>query len=160
MRSFALVSLLALAASVGATLDPADTNTKGKYPSNPSCSRRLHATIIDTSWIDDHIAVKTSNAIQAAECSHNTRTSKQTFAVFTTDHQYDKVNGAPYGTCMAYNCDSGTSMTDSADAWTFFWSDAGESEGEGVGCIKNPDDGVCGCENSDGTFVPGGSDCV
>ncbi|KAL5403414.1 hypothetical protein PMIN06_008003 [Paraphaeosphaeria minitans] len=143
MRSFALVSLLALAASVSATLDPADTNTKGKYPSKPSCS-----------------PVKTSNAIQAAECSHNTRTSKQTFAVFTTDHQHDKVNGAPYGTCKAYNCQPGTAMTASADAWRFSWSDAGESKGEGAGCIKNPSDGVCGCENSDGTFVPGGSGCV
>ncbi|KAF9741884.1 hypothetical protein PMIN01_01423 [Paraphaeosphaeria minitans] len=160
MRSFALVSLLALAASVSATLDPADTNSKGKYPSKPSCSRRSHAAILNEIRINDHIAVKTSNAIQAAECSHNTRTSKQTFAVFTTDHQHDKVNGAPYGTCKAYNCQPGTAMTASADAWRFSWSDAGESKGEGAGCIKNPSDGVCGCENSDGTFVPGGSGCV
>ncbi|KAF1967149.1 hypothetical protein BU23DRAFT_543192 [Bimuria novae-zelandiae CBS 107.79] len=142
MRDFVIVSVLVLAASVVATLDPATTNTNGKFPTKPSCS-----------------PVKTSKAIQAAECSHNTRTSKQTFAVFTTDHKYDKVNGAPYGTCEAYNCDPGTAMTASADAWTFFWSGAGECDGEGVGCIKNPVDGMCGCENSDGTFVPGGSNC-
>lgn len=39
-------------------------------------------------------------------------------------------------------------------------SDDGESGGVGTDCIKSPDDGVCGCENSDGTFVPGGSACV
>lgn len=108
-------------------------------------------------------AVKTSKAIQAAECSHNTRTSKQTFAVFTTDHQYDKVNGAPYGTCEAYNCAPGTSVASNEDSWTFYWDAAGvvgEESGEGAGCIKSPDDGTCGCENSDGTFVYGGSDCV
>ena len=104
--------------------------------------------------------MKTSRAIQAAECSHNTRTGKQTFAIFTTDHQYDLVNGAPYGTCQAYNCEPGTAMTTSKDSWTFFWSNAGESKGEGVGCIKDPNTGVCGCENSDGTFVPGASNCV
>lgn len=41
MRNFTFISVLALAASVAATLDPADTNTKGKYPSKPSCSRML-----------------------------------------------------------------------------------------------------------------------
>jgi hypothetical protein len=160
MRGFALVSLLALAANVTATLDPAKTNTKGKIPSKPSCSRMSDRSCCYPSCTDDPTAVKTSNAIQAAECSHNTRTSKQAFAVFTTDHKYDKVNGAPYGTCKAYDCEPGTAMTASADAWTFFWSGVGESKGDGAGCIKNPDNGVCGCENSDGTFVPGGSDCV
>jgi hypothetical protein len=52
-------------------------------------------------------------------------------------------------------------MVTDEDYWTFYWGDAsiGEEEGEGAGCIRSPDDGVCGCENSDGTFVPGGSDC-
>lgn len=160
MRSHALVTLLALATSVRATLDPADTNTKGKYPTKPACSRTFFAAILDTVCTNLQQAVKTSKAIQAAECSHNTRTSKQTFAIFVTDHQYDKINGAPYGTCKAYNCDPGTAMTANSDAWTFFWGDAGTSKGDGAGCIKNPDDGVCGCENSDGTFVPGGTNCV
>ncbi|KAI8931352.1 hypothetical protein NX059_011691 [Plenodomus lindquistii] len=137
--------ILALTTAVTATLDPATSNTKGKYPTKPSCS-----------------PIKTSKAIQAAECSHNTRTAKQTFAVFTTDHQYDKVPGAPYGTCEAYNCAPGTSTKANADTWTFYWAPAGvkgESSGEGAGCIKSPDDGKCGCENSDGTFIPGASNC-
>jgi hypothetical protein len=70
------------------------------------------------------IASKTSNAIQAAECAYNTRVSgKQTFAIFKVDHQYDKNNGAPYGTCEAYECDAPASgeLTADADYWTFFW---------------------------------------
>lgn len=54
-------------------------------------------------------------------------------------------------------------MTTDEDTWTFFWEAAGvagEESGEGAGCIRSPDDGACGCENSDGTFVYGGSDCV
>ncbi|KAF1786837.1 hypothetical protein GQ600_18166 [Phytophthora cactorum] len=58
---------------------PLSSNSKGKCPSTYNCS-----------------ATKVSTAIQAAECSHNTRTSKtQTFAVFVTDHQYDGNNGYP-----------------------------------------------------------------
>lgn len=99
--------LFAAPALVAATLDPATSNTKGACPSVYSCS-----------------ATKVSKAIQAAECSHNTRTSKtQTFAVFETDHQYDGNNGAPYGTCSAYTCTPPTSsqMTSDEDCWTFFW---------------------------------------
>ncbi|KAF2707000.1 hypothetical protein K504DRAFT_384648, partial [Pleomassaria siparia CBS 279.74] len=106
---------------------------------------------------------KTSKAIQAAECAYNTRVSgTQTFAVFTTDHQYDSSHGAPYGTCEAYTCASGTTFSTNADTWTFFWATAGvtgNSTGPGTGCIRSPDDGTCGCENSDGTFVYGGTDC-
>lgn len=71
------------------------------------------------------IATKVSKAIQAAECSHNTRVSgQQTFAVFETDHQYDSSHGAPYGTCSAYTCESPTSadMKADEDCWTFFWT--------------------------------------
>ncbi|KAF2660422.1 small secreted protein [Lophiostoma macrostomum CBS 122681] len=146
-RTSSILILLTSATAILATLDPATSNTKGKYPANLGCS-----------------ASKTSTAIQAAECSHNTRVSgTQTFAVFTTDHQYDSAHGAPYGTCKAYTCDADTSdMVADADSWTFYWGDKeiGEEEGEGAGCIKSPDDGTCGCENSDGTFVYGGSDCV
>jgi hypothetical protein len=46
MRGFAFVSLLALAANVTATLDPAKTNTKGKIPSKPSCSRMSDAPVV------------------------------------------------------------------------------------------------------------------
>ncbi|KAF2847340.1 hypothetical protein T440DRAFT_456437 [Plenodomus tracheiphilus IPT5] len=139
------LAFLVLTAAVTATLDPATSNTKGKYPSKPGCP-----------------PIKTSKAIQAAECSHNTRTSKQTFAVFTQDHQYDKNHGAPYGTCEAYNCLPGTTIKSNADTWTFYWAAAGvtgASSGDGAGCIKSPNDGTCGCENSDGTFVYGGSNC-
>ncbi|RAL12177.1 uncharacterized protein BO97DRAFT_368810 [Aspergillus homomorphus CBS 101889] len=141
-----LYVLLSAASLAAATLDPATTNTKGKCPGKYNCS-----------------ATKVSKAIQAAECSHNTRTSKtQTFAVFVTDHQYDSSHGAPYGTCSAYTCTAPTSseMTDSdSDCWTFFWNDNGESSGSGTGCIKSPNDGSCGCENSDGVFVYGSSSC-
>ncbi|KAF1931883.1 uncharacterized protein M421DRAFT_322693 [Didymella exigua CBS 183.55] len=142
MFAKSIITVLTLAVAATATLDPATSNTKGKYPSSPSCS-----------------VIKISKAIQAAECSHNTRTSKQTFAVFTQDHQYDSIHGFPYGTCEAYNCEPGTAMTSNSDKWSFFWSDAGEESGDGAGCIKSPKDGTCGCENSDGTFVYGGSNC-
>ncbi|KAJ4991426.1 hypothetical protein SVAN01_03073 [Stagonosporopsis vannaccii] len=143
MIAKSVITVLTLAVAATATLDPAASNTKGKFPSSPSCS-----------------ATKISKAIQAAECSHNTRVSgKQTFAVFTQDHQYDGNNGYPYGTCEAYTCEPGTNMKSDSDKWTFFWSDAGEVSGEGAGCIKSPKDGTCGCENSDGTFIYGGSNC-
>ncbi|KAI1338817.1 small secreted protein [Xylariaceae sp. FL0016] len=149
-----LVGLLALFAQSLAspasvqkrTLDPCTSNTKGKCPASLNCS-----------------ASKVSTAIQAAECSHNTRVAgTQTFAVFETDHQYDSSHGAPYGTCSAYTCTAPTSdeMTnEDEDCWTFFWNDNGEDSGVGTGCIRSPDDGTCGCENSDGTWVYGGSNC-
>ncbi|KAF1775992.1 hypothetical protein GQ600_19912 [Phytophthora cactorum] len=52
---------------------PLPHNSKGKCPNVYNCQ-----------------VTKVSTAIQAAECSHNTRThNKQTFAVFVQDHQYD-----------------------------------------------------------------------
>jgi hypothetical protein len=54
-------------------------------------------------------------------------------------------------------------MAAGEDYWTFFWDAAGvdgDFSGEGAGCIKSPDDGTCGCENSDGKFVYGGKDCA
>jgi hypothetical protein len=52
-------------------------------------------------------------------------------------------------------------MTDvDEDCWTFFWGSQGEETGYGTTCIKDPTDGICGCENSDGTFVKGSSSCV
>lgn len=140
------VSLSLFLGLSNATLDPATSNTKGAYPASPGCS-----------------ASASSNAIQAAECSHNTRTSEtQTFAIFKTDHQYDNVEGAPYGTCEAYTCTSpsGADLTTDANYWTFFWGDEGESSGEGAGCIKDPQSGECGCEDSDGTFIAGSSSCT
>ncbi|KAH7564352.1 hypothetical protein BM1_01399 [Bipolaris maydis] len=89
-----LIALLALATGITATLDPATSHSNATYPAAPACKPG-----------------KVSKAIQAAECSHNTRLSKQTFAVFTIDHQYDKSHGAPYGTCEAYNCAPGSKMT-------------------------------------------------
>ncbi|EKG16600.1 small secreted protein [Macrophomina phaseolina MS6] len=145
LKLTSIVSLLAVAATVSATLDPASSNSKGKYPKSPGCS-----------------PAKTSKAIQAAECSHNTRVSgTQTFAIFKTDHQYDSSHGAPYGTCEAYTCTAPTDgeLTTGEDYWTFFWNDNGESSGVGTGCIKSPDDGTCGCENSDGEFIYGGTNC-
>ncbi|GMF43169.1 unnamed protein product [Phytophthora fragariaefolia] len=117
MRFSYALALVAAPALVSATLDPATSNTKGKYPSVYNCS-----------------ATKVSTAIQAAECSHNTRTSQtQTFAVFVTDHQYDGNNGYPGN---------------------------GTDTGEGAGCIKDPTTGNCGCENSDGQFIADSSSCM
>ncbi|KAM5354073.1 hypothetical protein ACJ41O_000723 [Fusarium nematophilum] len=141
-----ITSLLAIAGAATATLDPALSNTQGKFPQSPGCA-----------------ASAVSDAIQAAECSHNTRVAgQQTFAIFRIDHQFDGNNGAPYGTCEAYECEAptGDQLTDDDDTWTFFWNDNGESPGDGAGCIKDPNDGLCGCENSDGTFIPRASDCV
>lgn len=45
------------------------------------------------------------------------------------------------------------------DADLTITSDNGESSGVGTTCIKDPNDGTCGCENSDGTFVHGGTNC-
>lgn len=106
MQFSAIFALLAAPAMVLATLDKADSNTEGKYPSSTDCS-----------------ASKVSKSIQAAECAYNTRTSDQTFAVFETDHQYDDVEGAPYGTCSAYSCTAPTDsdMVSDDDYWTFFW---------------------------------------
>ncbi|POS70592.1 hypothetical protein DHEL01_v211015 [Diaporthe helianthi] len=137
--------VLAAPAMVLATLDPARSHTKGKCPKAPACA-----------------PTKVSKAIQAAECSHNTRVAgQQTFAVFETDHKYDKSHGAPYGTCSAYMCAPPTSsqMKANGDCWTFFWTGKGEKSGEGAGCIKSPKDGKCGCENSNGKFIAGASNC-
>jgi hypothetical protein len=54
-------------------------------------------------------------------------------------------------------------MATKTDTWTFFWAAAGvkgNATGPGTGCIKSPKDGTCGCENSDGTFVYGGTTCT
>ncbi|KAL4960180.1 uncharacterized protein BDV14DRAFT_193149 [Aspergillus stella-maris] len=145
MHFITFLAALAAPALVTATLDPASSNTKGYKPSSLNCD-----------------AAKVSNAIQAAECSHNTRTSEtQTFAVFEQDHQYDENNGAPYGTCSAYTCTAPTSseLTEDEDYWVFYWGDEGESTGYGTTCIKDPNTGECGCENSDGTFVAGSDSC-
>ncbi|KAL4887200.1 hypothetical protein BJY04DRAFT_212250 [Aspergillus karnatakaensis] len=131
---------------VAATLAPALSNTKGYMPATIDCE-----------------AAKVSTAIQAAECSHNTRTSEtQTFAVFQVDHQYDGNNGYPYGTCSAYTCTPPTidDLEEDSDYWIFYWTDDGSESGVGTGCIKDPNTGVCGCENSDGTFIVGSNSCV
>ncbi|KAI5790184.1 small secreted protein [Geopyxis carbonaria] len=143
-----LLTVAAVCAGIAsATLDVCTSNTKGRCPTAPACS-----------------AAKVSTAIQAAECSHNTRVAGvQTFAVFVTDHQYDASHGAPYGTCSAYTCTAPTDaeMSANEDCWTFFWGEGGEESGDGTGCIRSPVDGECGCENSsDGVFVEGSSSCV
>ncbi|KGO77832.1 hypothetical protein PITC_060130 [Penicillium italicum] len=141
-----LIALLAAPAIVAATLEPASSNTKGFRPNSLNCR-----------------ATKVSKAIQAAECSHNTRTFRtQTFAVFETDHQYDSAHGAPYGTCSAYTCTAPTSgqLEESSDHWIFYWGRGGKSAGYGTTCIKSPKTGECGCENSDGAFIAGSSSCT
>ncbi|KAK8165510.1 hypothetical protein BKA80DRAFT_83983 [Phyllosticta citrichinensis] len=145
MVSFKILSALALAGLATATLEPCTSNTKGKKPN------------VDLSSAD-----KSSDDIQAAECSHNTRVhgGGQTFAVFITDHSKDENHGAPYGSCYAFSSPaSNSSLTTDESAWVFYWNNQGESSGVGTGCIKDPEDGTCGCENSDGDFIKGSDSC-
>ncbi|TDH68400.1 hypothetical protein CCR75_006969 [Bremia lactucae] len=149
MRSFIALTLVAAPAlvSVSATLAPCQTNSAHMCPGFYNCN----ATTI-------------SPAIQAAECSHNTRTHKrQTFAVFVQDHQYDGNHGYPYGTCFAFTCQGPTSndLVANQDCWTFHWDNEGLSKGMGTDCIRDPKTSECGCErSSDGKFFVGKKDCV
>ncbi|EME43478.1 hypothetical protein DOTSEDRAFT_131885 [Dothistroma septosporum NZE10] len=144
MQFRTFIGLAITLAYANATLDPATSNSKGKCPKTIACS-----------------ASDVSTAIQAAECSHNTRTpGTQTFAVFETDHSYDSSKGAPYGTCSAYTCAVPTTFTSDSDCWTYFWSGSGTASGVGTGCIRSPTTGECGCENSSGQFIAGSSSCT
>ncbi|EGZ10674.1 hypothetical protein PHYSODRAFT_519040 [Phytophthora sojae] len=145
--AFAL-GLLAAPALVNATLDPCHSNLKGKCPKLHNCK-----------------VTKVSTAIQASECSYNTRThNKQTYAVFKQDHQYDGNHGYPYGDCYAYTCKVNSKMVVDKDCWTFFWDKVninGTKPGVGTGCIKDPNTSECGCEDSKtGKFHVNKSDCV
>ncbi|EOD47347.1 putative small secreted protein [Neofusicoccum parvum] len=140
---FTLATVLATAVAVSATLDPCTTNSKNKVPKRPACSPS-----------------ESSDDIQAAECSHNTRLSDtQTFAVWTRTKTNS--NGISYGTCEAYSCTAPTKkeMTAQEGGWTFFWNSNGVSEGFGTGCIQDPNTGECGCENSNGDFIVGSDSC-
>jgi hypothetical protein len=68
------------------------------------------------------------------------------------------------GTCKAYTCtppETPAQMKDCDGYWTFFWvSGHGKESGVGTGCIRDPNTGECGCEDSDGTFVAGSSSCT
>ncbi|EME82167.1 uncharacterized protein MYCFIDRAFT_83583 [Pseudocercospora fijiensis CIRAD86] len=144
MHCSTLLNIALTLACAQATLDPCTSNSKGKKPKNIRCS-----------------AAKTSSGIQAAECAYNTRTSDpQTFAVFEIDHSKDGNHGAPYGTCSAYTCTVPTSFESDGDYWTFFWDGSGDSSGVGAGCIRDPQTGECGCENSDGEFIAGSDSCT
>ncbi|KAF2768380.1 hypothetical protein EJ03DRAFT_122423 [Teratosphaeria nubilosa] len=134
---------LTLACTATATLKPAYSNSKGKRPKH-TCQE-----------------AKRSKDIQAAECSHNVRTHElQTFAVFIKDPSKDKYHGAPYGDCYAYTCEPPTEMIEDERAWLFLWSNLGDDkEGPGTGCIKDSQTGKCGCENSNGQFIPEGNNC-
>ncbi|KAI9645756.1 hypothetical protein NHQ30_005188 [Ciborinia camelliae] len=147
-----LTTLMSIAAITGlatAILDPATSYTKGYYPAHPGCSAQV-----------------VSKAIQAAECSHNTRVNgQQTFAVFKTDNQYATSHGAPYGDCWAYICTAPLNgeLTELEGSWTFFWGPEklGANTGYGTSCIKSPVDGTCGCERSkDGKFMYASNRCV
>lgn len=46
------------------------------------------------------------------------------------------------------------------DANVELYSGTGESSGVGTNCIEDPETGECGCEDSNGTFVPGSSSCT
>lgn len=105
MRFTTFATLLAAATAVSATLDPCTSNTRNMVPKRPSCSPE-----------------ESSDDIQAAECSHNTRVSgSQTFAVWTRTKTNS--NGISYGTCEAYTCEAPTEseLSSSNGGWTFFW---------------------------------------
>lgn len=73
-----IILTLALGALTTATLEPATSNTKGKCPASANCSGTIDTKHEAIDWNKANIetlAAKTSTAIQAAECSHNTRTS-------------------------------------------------------------------------------------
>ncbi|KAH9826494.1 Small secreted protein [Teratosphaeria destructans] len=91
----------------------------------------------------------------------------------------DAYHGAPYGKllptgnrkvsrtlmvtgdCYAYTCEAPTEMVDDPRAHTFFWTKQGKDKhGTGTSCIKSPITGKCGCENSNGQFMPESDDCV
>ncbi|KAF4314277.1 putative small secreted protein [Botryosphaeria dothidea] len=143
MRFTTFATLLAAATAVSATLDPCTSNTRNMVPKRPSCSPE-----------------ESSDDIQAAECSHNTRVSgSQTFAVWTRTKTNS--NGISYGTCEAYTCEAPTEseLSSSNGGWTFFWNDNGKEDGFGTGCIQDPNTGKCGCENSNGDFIVGSDSC-
>ncbi|KAL7688612.1 hypothetical protein Plhal304r1_c018g0063351 [Plasmopara halstedii] len=146
MRVSIALIIIAIAALASATLDPCKTNT------NKRCLVRTNCK-----------AAEPSKTIQAAECSHNTRThEKQVFAVFVRDHKFDGNHGAPYGICHAYTCDETFTMKtkEGEDCWMFFWNGNGTNNGTGTGCIRDPLSGQCGCErSSDGKFFAGKTDC-
>ena len=126
-----------------ATLQPATSNTKGKCPSTNDCAPQ-----------------KTSQDIQAAECAHNTRThGQETYAIWKRTKTNS--NGISYGSCAAYTCTAPTKgeMVTNDACWTFFWSSGGAQQGVGTGCIRDPNSGECGCENSDGQFIVGSDSC-
>lgn len=72
---------------------------------------------------------------------------------------WNRVYSAPYGNCTAYTCDVPTKFVPDENHWSFFWNEEGLEEGHGAGCIKNPRNGKCGCENSDGKFITGADNC-
>lgn len=166
-----IITLTLLTITTLATLESATSNSQNRCPQTSAFNCAPE---------------KVSYAIQAAECtsdsprsplprncrplicfsqgSHNTRTSNpQTFAIFRQNPEYDEVPGAPYGSCGAYTCaapETPGDMMEEEGCWTFFWDGRGAQAGVGTGCIRSPDSGECGCENSDGTFVEGGEGCV
>lgn len=70
----------------------------------------------------------------------------------------------PAGSCAAYTCTpprTPAQMKNEDGCWTFFWIEGyGKEKGVGTGCIRDPQTGECGCEDSNGTFVPGSNNCV
>nr|QRZ04356.1 small secreted protein 1 [Ciboria carunculoides] len=143
-----VIGIVAFSTLASATLDPAISHSTGQYFLHPGCKP---ATI--------------TKGIQAAECGYNTRThDKQTFAMFTIDHQWDNNHGAPYGTCRAYTCSVPvlSELIPDPDRTMFFWDDEVKAtEGVGTDCIKDPHDGSCGCErSSDGKFFDLKNNCV
>jgi hypothetical protein len=47
MFAKSIITILTLAVAATATLDPATSNTKGKYPSSPSCSGMILSICLD-----------------------------------------------------------------------------------------------------------------
>lgn len=52
MFAKSIITFLTLAAAATATLNPATSNTKGKYPSKPGCSGPSSTALIKYDWFD------------------------------------------------------------------------------------------------------------
>jgi len=173
-----LASVLAVAGAVTATLEPAQSNTEGKYPKSPSCSRALTssppisytnttASIQDLQrhpgrwmclqhpclWPADLCHLQGRSPIWCQQrCSlRHLRSLRMWCSYFRRAHCWCGLLDLFLEVGVLKQMFYSTDLTIS--------SDNGESSGVGTTCIKDPNDGTCGCENSDGTFVHGGTNC-
>ncbi|KAH9466816.1 hypothetical protein MJO28_000578 [Puccinia striiformis f. sp. tritici] len=144
--SVVALCMFLLGSSVSATRDPATGHSLGVKPTD--------------AWIKT-VSPTSSDDIQAAECSHNTRLSDQKFAWFKIDPSKVNQNKSTYGTCFATDtAPSGSQLESDSGYDVFFWQNSGGSSGTGTGPIRDPNTGEPGYEDNSGKFhlgsAPGG----